>query len=176
MTVMRRALIVVALSAALTMAAPARSAEQPKRAAERLDTSGPMTHEKYAQYVATFNRADGRFVEYYAPDVVFDKGKVEGVLKGREAIGAWYRNIWADMKETITPLAVAIDPERNLLIVELRTELVALHDGVKRPTETLNKGDRIVVDGAIVYTLRDGLITSLRGTSDERHVVRATKK
>jgi len=28
-----------------------------------------------------------------------------GVLKGREAIGAWYRNIWADMKETITPLA-----------------------------------------------------------------------
>ena len=141
---------------------------------ERIDLSGPMTHEKYARYIDTFNRHDLRFVEFYAEDVVFDKGKVDGILKGREAIAEWYRNIWQDLTEKVTPQVVTIDSAQNLMIVELRTELTATRDGVQRPNMTLNKGDRLVVDGAVVYTLRDGSISSLRGVSTARYAERVS--
>jgi len=143
---------------------------------ERIDLSGPMTHEKYARYLDTFNRHDLRFVEFYAEDVVFDKGEADGILKGREAIADWYRNIWRDLTEKVTPQTVAVDSAQNLMIVELRTELTATRDGVQRPNMALNKGDQLVVDGAVVYSLRDGFITSLRGVSDARYAKRVSEE
>lgn len=143
---------------------------------EPIDLSGPMTHEKYARYIDTFNRHDLRFVEFYAEDVAFDKGKADGVLKGREAIAEWYRNIWPDLTEKVTPQAVTIDSAQNLMIVELRTELTATRDGVQRPNMTLNRGDQLVVDGAVVYSLRDGFISSLRGVSTERYAKRVNEE
>ena len=140
---------------------------------ELIDVSGPMTQEKYARYIDTFNRHDLRFVEFYSEDVVFDKGKDDGVLKGRDAIADWYRNIWQDFAEKVTPRLVTIDSAQNLMIVELRIELTALRNGVQRPNLTLNKGDQLVVDDAVVYSLRDGSITSLRGVADARYVIRA---
>lgn len=139
---------------------------------ELIDVGGPMTQEKYAHYIDTFNRHDLRFVEFYSEDVVFDKGTDDGVLKGREAIAQWYRNIWQDFEETVTPQIVSIDSGQNVMIVELRTELTAMRDGVQRPNLTLNKGDRLVVDGAVVYSLRDGSIASLRGVANTRYVKR----
>jgi quinol monooxygenase YgiN len=115
-------------------------------------------------------------VDFYAEDVVFDKGKDDGILKGRQAIADWYRKIWEDLAETVTPQVVAIDSAQNSMMVELRTALTATRDGVQRPNMTLNKGDRLVVDGAVVYTLKDGLITSLRGVSTARDAQRVSEE
>lgn len=138
-----------------------------------LDTSGPMTREKFRRYIATFNAGDLRFVEFYKPDIEFDKGPVEGKLVGRAAIANWYRNIWQDIEETITPLSAAIDGNGKIMLVELRTQLEATRDNVKRPTAILNRGDHYVVDGTIVYSIEDGLIASIRGGSKGVTITRA---
>ncbi|MEP7351447.1 MAG: nuclear transport factor 2 family protein, partial [Sphingorhabdus sp.] len=95
----------------------------------------------YSKYVAVFNAADPSFVNYYSPDVVFDKGPPDGILKGRSAISAWYADIWQDFGETLTPLTVVIDTRAGVMMVELRTELRARRDGIVWRDRTYRKGD-----------------------------------
>jgi predicted amidohydrolase YtcJ len=140
-----------------------------------LDTSGPMTHEKFARYVRLFNDHDLRFVDFYTPDVVFDKGSDDGVLRGRQAIADWYRDIWADVDQNITVGALAIDSHLNVVMAEILTTLDARRDAVQRPGMTLGRGDRLVTNGTVVYTLENGLIKSLRGAVKDRYVERAKK-
>ena len=165
-------LMLAASSRANTQILPVQSPESPARSGY-FDTSGPMTREKFTRYVATFNAGDLRFVEFYKPDIEFDKGPVEGKLVGRAAIASWYRSIWQDVDETITPLSAAIDIDGKVMLVELRTQLEATRDNVKRPTAILNRGDRYVVDGTIVYGIEDGLIASIRGASKAVTITRA---
>ncbi len=165
-------LILAASSVANAQTHPARSIEADAKG-RPLDTSGPMTHEKFKRYVAIFNAGDLRFVEFYKPDIEFDKGPAEGKLSGRAAIAKWYENIWQDIDETITPMTTAIDSNGEIMVVEMRTQLDATRDNVKRPTTVLNKGDRYVVDGIIVYGIKDGLIASIRGGSRGVTITRA---
>jgi hypothetical protein len=151
------------LAASLTtIAAPAFAAE------ERIAGAGD-----FVRYVETFNSSDPSFVDFYAPEVVFDKGSEDGVLVGRQAIAEWYVRIWQDFDETLTPLTVAIDHEAQVMMVELRTELVARRDGLVWRGRTYRKGDRLVVDGTIVYGLGNGQIRSIRGAAEGRQVIPA---
>ena len=138
--------------------------------------AGPPSIEAggFGRYVDTFNSADMSFVDYYTPDVVFDKGD-DGKLVGRDAIASWYANFWQDFDETLTPLAVAIDRGGEVMMVELRTELVAKRDGFRWRGRTYAKGDRLIVDGTIVYGLRNGLISSIRGGAEGRQIIAATQ-
>ena len=137
-----------------------------------VDTSGAMTHAKFARYVATFNAGNLDFVQFYSPDVVFDKGTKGGRLVGRAAIRDWYAAFWKDIDEEIVPLSMALDERRGIMLVELSTRLRARHDNITRFPRPLAKGDRFIVDGTIVYTLKDGLIHSIRGGSDRRAIER----
>ncbi len=125
----------------------------------------------FARYVQTFNSANPSFIDFYAPDVVFDKGAEDGMLVGRQAIAEWYARIWQDFDETLTPLTVAIDHQAQVMMVELRTELVARRDGFVWRGRTYRKGDRLIVDGTIVYGLDNGLIRSIRGAAEGRQVI-----
>lgn len=129
--------------------------------------------EDFARYVETFNAADPGFVEYYSQDVVFDKGPPEGKLIGRNAIAAWYAQLWSSFDQTITPMAVAFDSHQGVLMVELRTQLTARRDGVAWRERVYGKGDRLIVDGVVIYTLENGRISSLRGASDIREIIPA---
>ncbi len=157
----RRALTWLAGAVAAGVAAPARAA------------SGQMTRESFARYIGLFNAADMGFLTFYTPDVVFTKGPPDGQLVGRDAIGQWYVRIWQDFRETLTPLAIAIDPANDIMLVELRTQLEATHDGVQWRDRAYGKGDKLIVDGTIVYTLRQGLIATIRGAADDRRVIPA---
>jgi hypothetical protein len=130
----------------------------------------------FARYVETFNSANPSFVDYYAADVVFDKGAEDGVLVGRQAIAEWYVRIWQDFDETLTPLTVAIDLQAQVMMVELRTELVARRNGLVWRGRTYRKGDRLIVDGTIVYGLGNGLIRSIRGAAEGRQVIPAASE
>ncbi len=136
--------------------------------------SGVESVEDFDRYVATFNAADPDFVQFYSEDVVFDKGPPDGQLIGRDQIANWYSEIWQDFDEAITPLAVAFDSSRGVLMVELRTQLTSRRDGVVWRDRTYDKGDRLIVDGVIIYTLENGLITSLRGGSRTREFIPAS--
>ncbi|MEO5598931.1 MAG: nuclear transport factor 2 family protein [Novosphingobium sp.] len=127
----------------------------------------------FARYVETFNSADQSFVDFYASDVVFDKGVEDGVLVGRQAIAEWYARFWQDFDETLTPITVVIDDEAQVMMVELRTELVAKRDGLVWRDRTYRAGDRLVVDGTIVYGLDHGLIRSIRGAAEGRQIIPA---
>lgn len=138
-----------------------------------VDTSGTMSHAKFARYVATFNAGNLDFVRFYAPAVVFDKGERDGRLVGREAIRRWYADFWQDIDEEIVPLSMALDGGGRTMLVELRTRLTARRDGMTRFPRPLAKGDSFVIDGTIVYTLENGLITSIRGGSERSAIERA---
>ena len=165
-------IMMVASSRTHTQMLPVQSPESQARSGH-FDLSGPMTREKFARYVAAFNAGDLRFVEFYKPDIEFDKGPIEGKLVGQAAIANWYRSIWQDVDETITPLSAALDIDGKVMLVELRTQLEATRDNVKRPTAILNRGDRYVIDGTIVYGIKDVLSASIRGSSKAVPITRA---
>lgn len=147
--------------------------------ARPLDVAGHGTHapamsrERFERYVSLFNAQDPGFLLYYAPDVLFDKGASGGLLKGRQAILKWYADIWRNFAETITPLATAIDGNGRIMMVEMRVRLEARRNGVVWRGSSFAKGEALIVDGTIVYTLKDGLITAIRGAAEGRHRVRA---
>lgn len=123
-----------------------------------------MTREDYAEYLRLFNDGDERYADYYHEDVVFHHAPMFGVLKGRQAIIDFYRNIRTQLNEHVTAHAVVIDADQNMMAAELSTRLVAVRDGVKMPSGDLDTGDAIVSEGTVYYTLKDGLISVIRGS------------
>ena len=123
-----------------------------------------MTREVYAAYLAAFNAGDDRYAEIYAPDVVFDHGPY-GVLRGRQAILDFYRDIRTQLKERVTASEVVIGEDQKVMAVELTTELTAVRDGVKLPsrTEPLKKGETLITRGVVFYGLSDGRVVTIRG-------------
>ncbi|HWW66115.1 MAG TPA: nuclear transport factor 2 family protein [Sphingomonadaceae bacterium] len=146
-----------AASLMLLAAGMAASAE-PISAAE-----GQMTHENYKIYLSRFNSGDDRYAQFYDDNVVFDHGPFFGILKGRQAIVDFYRDIRTKVKETVTASTVVIDNEHGVMAAELSTQLVATRDGVEMPSGHLDKGDMIITRGTVYYGLKDGRIISIRG-------------
>lgn len=132
-----------------------------------------MTQARFAAYLAKVNASDLGFVEFYHPDVWFDHGSTGGMLRGRDAIAAYYRNAWSQMRERITAKAVVIDNESGQMAVELRTELEATEDVTRTPGITMKKGDRVILTGMVIYGLDKGQIISIRGVDDTRQVIKA---
>jgi len=125
--------------------------------------SSRMTLERYAEYLRLFNSGDDRYADLYDDEVVFDHGPFYGVLRGRQAIVDFYRDIRTQMQETVTATEVIIDEQHGVMAAELTTELRAIRDGVKLASRTLNTGDVYTSRGAVIYGLKDGRIVSIRG-------------
>lgn len=123
-----------------------------------------MTYEAFSTYLQMFNAADPKYTDFYHPDVVFHHDVMFGILKGREEIAAFYTNIRRQLDEHVTAKTVVIDKEKQIMAAELSTRLVAKVDGVKMPSGLLNKGDAIISEGTVYYTLRQGRIAEIRGS------------
>ena len=133
------------------------------REAEARAPAGPMTREKYTEYVRLFNNGDDRYADLYDNDVFFDHGPFYGMLRGRQAIVDFYRDIRTQMQETLMVTELVIDNEQGVMAAELTTQLRAIRDGVKLASRTLNKGDVYTSRGVVFYGLKDGRIVSIRG-------------
>lgn len=131
-----------------------------------------MTSEKFAEYVKLFNARDERFAEFYTEDVEFPH-KAGVVLRGRRAIIDFYKNMWQGIKETLTTGAVIVDNERGLMAVEMTVHLEAKpkastptqaqKDASVLPGRALKPGETLIDKSVVIYTLRDGKISHIRG-------------
>jgi len=142
----------------------------------RTNLPNTMNRATFYRYVDLFNTNNTSFTCYYSPDVAFDKGADEGILIGRQAIVDWYTKIWKDFTETITPNTIAIDENLGIIMVELRVQLKARRDAVQWRGRSFAKGDSLIVDETIIYTLKDGKIAKIRGAADSKVIIRAAKK
>jgi hypothetical protein len=120
-----------------------------------------MTKEKYLTYLKQFSNGDEHYADLYVDNVVY-RGKPFGLLRGRQAIINSYRDIHRKLRETLTAGDVIIDNEHGLMSAELSNRLVALEDGVKLPSHTMNRDDVFVMRGVVVYSLAKGRITEIR--------------
>lgn len=132
-----------------------------------------MTRQRFEEYLRLFNAGDERFAQFYDENVVFHHAPIFGVLKGRQAIIDFYKNIRLQVSEEVTPHVIVVDNEQGVMAAELSTRLVALKDGVAMPSGHLNTGDMIVSEGTVYYTLKDGLITTIRGSRSGAHKTKA---
>lgn len=129
------------------------------------EPAGPaMSKERFEEYLSLFNAGDERYAQFYDENVVFHHAPMFGVLRGRQAILEFYRNIRTQVSEQVTPHAVVVDNRQGMMAAELSTRLVALRDGIAMPSGNLNTGDTIISEGTVYYTLKDGRIVNIRGS------------
>ena len=128
-------------------------------AAQPTDPSGPMTREKFQEYIRFFNAGDTHQFDYYTSDVVVETDNVHS-RADLEAHDAGSRR---SVAITFTPGLVAIDNMNNVMAVEMTVHTVALHDGIKlgNHPQPIHKGDAQTTKATFFYTLRDGKMASL---------------
>jgi ketosteroid isomerase-like protein len=124
-----------------------------------------ISRERFAEYIHRFNTQDERYADLYADDVVFEHGPYYGTLRGPQAILDFYRQTWKSFVQTLVPGDVIIDNDRGLMAAEMTTHLVARADGVASQShpEGMKAGDEVVSVGVVIYEIRNGKITHIRG-------------
>ena len=124
-------------------------------------TPGVMTREDYLRYVTLFNANDPGFIEYYAPDVVFEVGTT--TMQGATTIRDFYANVKQYIKEEVEVTMFVAD-EHNVA-VEIPTRFECIKDwadsfwGVP-----LKKGQVMRIISWGHYALTAGKFTSIKST------------
>jgi hypothetical protein len=113
---------------------------------------GEITVSRYMAYIDAFNRHDLGFVDYYVPDIVFDKDE-DGLLRGREEVAQWYADYWKDNNETVIVNSITIDNSKEIIFADITIKL--------SPKAAPNQ--ERVLDEVIFYELSGGFIRSVRG-------------
>ena len=94
----------------------------------------------FRNYIAAFNRNDfAGFSRYYATDVKFE-GRA-GTFNSRDQVVAFYREVKARMRETITIQDLIVGD--NEIVANIVTELHALRDWPEFATGPVSKGQTI---------------------------------
>jgi ketosteroid isomerase-like protein len=129
----------------------------------------PMSPERFAHYVDSFNRGDySAFGDFYDPDVVLDiAGKRQ--LRGRDAIFDFYKTVRKQTQRTIEVLKMI--SEGNRLAVELQSEFLALEDLPNFTAGPMKKGGRIYINTVALYELRAGRFARIR-SAELRKIVK----
>jgi hypothetical protein len=128
-------------------------------ASGRAATPGVMTREDYLRYVALFNANDPAFIEYYAPDVVFEVGTT--TMQGATTIRDFYANVKTYIKEEVEVTMFVAD--ENTVAVEIPTRFECIKDwddsfwGVP-----LKQGQVMRIISWGHYALTDGKFTSIK--------------
>jgi ketosteroid isomerase-like protein len=158
-------LALVVISAAVAPARSAPPSDQRDGPPGVAISPRTITRERFAEYIHRFNAQDERYADLYADDVVFEHGPYYGTLRGPQAILDFYRNTWKSFRQTLVPGDVVIDNDRGLMAAEMTTHLVARVDGVASQShpEGMKAGDEVVSVGVVIYEIRDGRITHIRG-------------
>lgn len=145
------ALMLFALFAGQTVAAP---------------PAARMTREKVLEYYARFNAEDERYAEFLTDDVVYPYPFLGVTFHGPKEIVDHYKKFWVTgIKERREPDTIIIDNEAGVMAVELTARIVAKPGMTpKLPTgEVVKPGEEWVGHSVMIYTLRDGKISSIRG-------------
>ncbi len=86
--------------------------------------SGALTREEYLRYVELFNANDPAFIEYYAPDVLFEVGTT--TMQGATTIRDFYANVKQYIKEQVDVTMFVAD--ETTLAVEIPTRFECIKD------------------------------------------------
>lgn len=136
-----------------------------------------MTREKVVEYYARFNAEDERYAEFLNSDVVYPYPVGNVTFRGPKEIVDHYKKFWATgIKETREPGTIIIDNEGGFMAVELTVRVVA-KPGItpKLPTgETVKPGEEWVGKSVMIYGLRNGKISTIRGA--QTHAIKLMSK
>jgi ketosteroid isomerase-like protein len=121
--------------------------------------SGLEARQAFNDYMAAFSNAQfDRFSQYYTDDVVCELGGRK--LVGRDGIVNFYKEMFPKVREQLTPHQIIMDDRGIFLDATARfTGLVDARDFAPMP---LAEGQSTEVRVFVLYTLRDGKISSIR--------------
>ena len=120
-------------------------------------TPGVMTREDYLRYVTLFNANDPAFIEYYAPDVVFEVGTT--TMQGATTIRDFYANVKQYIKEEVEVTMFVAD--ENTVAPEVSAETSLREQALRDLLDQLSYRERRVLE------LRYGLRGEKPRTLDE---------
>jgi ketosteroid isomerase-like protein len=123
-------------------------------------------HAIMENYVAAFNRGDDvAYGRFYAPDVVLRNG-AGGLLRGAEAILAYYRAVRDDSHWVMTLRGVL--GADGVIAAALASLFTARRDGVEMSGRTMQTGDQYAIESMVLYQLQDGLFRHIEATTLSR--------
>lgn len=131
-----------------------------------------MTPEqRFADYMAAFNRGDEAALRhYYADDVRLVIGNGRELL-GPKAIIDFYRGVKAKTQRTIEIVQCFTDGE--WLAAELESEFLAIADAPDFASGPMRRGDRLYINSFVLYESRDDRYARIRAAVFKREWRRA---
>ena len=124
-----------------------------------------MTRAKYNDYLRLFGRFDPRFTLFYDAQVVFDTAPAPTPLHGPEAIRDFYVPIRRNLDEHVKATTIVIDNAQGIIVVELHNRMTAARGDIQLPSRLLRIGEEREGSGVIVYSLKEGRISYIRGSA-----------
>ena len=120
---------------------------------------GYEQRQAFYAYTRAFSGAKfDEFSRYYADDVVLELGSVPPI-HGRDGIVDFYRPMFANVREQLTPHEVSMDDDS--IHMDATTRFTAVEDAPDFVVGPLRKGDYIEGRVFVDYQLRDGLIARI---------------
>jgi len=126
-----------------------------------------MTKEKFITYYKLFSANDPRYGDMLADNVYYPH--ITGrVFHNRKEVMAFYSSMMqSGVIETRIPTTIVIDNADGLAAVELTVHITAKPGAhpILPTGEKVNPGDDWVGHNMMIYGIKDGKITSIRGAS-----------
>ncbi len=114
----------------------------------------------FMEYTRAFSDADfDRFSQYYTDDVVCSLGGPGIVLRGKDGIVEFYREMFKTVRETLTLHHLIADDSG--IAVDVTSQFTAIEDAPDFVVAPLKKGEFVRVPVFVHYELRDGRISRI---------------
>jgi hypothetical protein len=134
----------------------------PGKGVTRLPRLGghPSQLAAYRAYAAAFSAGEHeRYSAFYTQDVRLELGSVPPIV-GRDGIVGFYRPMFQNVRETLTVHKLLADDES--IFIDSTSRFTAVRDAPEFVVGALQAGEHIEVRVFVYYTLRDGLISSIK--------------
>lgn len=134
----------------------------PEKGVTKLPRLGahPTQVAAFNAYASAFSNADfERFSAFYQPDVTLELGSVPPI-RGRDGIVGFYRPMFAKVRERITVHDVRASDDAIRL--DATTRFTAIADAPDFVVGALKRGESIEGRVIVDYSLKDGLIASIK--------------
>lgn len=136
----------------------------PEKGVSKLPRLGghPSQVAAFHAYCSAFSNADfERFPTFYQPDVTLELSSVPKI-DGRDGIIAFYRPMFAKVRENLT--VHDVQAADDAIRLDATTRFTAIEDAPDFVVGALEKGEYIEGRVFVDYTLKDGLIASIKVT------------
>jgi len=115
----------------------------------------------FMEYTRAFSNADcERFGEYYTDDVICSLGGPGIVLRGKDGIVEFYREMFKTVRESLTLHQLIADDTG--IAADITSQFTAIEDAPSFVITPLKKGEFIQVPVFVHYELRDGRIARIK--------------